>query len=145
MSDPQVMEKLPSLEEPTGSDPATVEILRSGMAVVRFRRDLKLNTAVIAEIMQERCTTASGPCCVVLVIPEHTEYEADMLTQDHFKTNGFSDRTTALAIVCHELGLVPLLRLYFAYYPPSFPVGFCSSEEEAKSWMRSRLERRVAV
>lgn len=126
------------MEHSTGSGSASLELIRPGVTVVRFRPKLKLSVAIINEVMQARCADATGSCAAIVLIPEHTDYDLDLLAVDHFAANGLLHHTDALAIVCQELGLTPLLRLYFAYHPPPFAFTFCTSLEEAKSWMRQQ-------
>ncbi len=126
------------MERSTRSGSATLELLRSGLTLVRFRPELKLSVDIIAEVMQAR-RDAKGNCAAIVVIPEHTDYDMDLLAVDHFTANSLVHHTDALAIVCQELGLTPFLRLYFAYHPPPFDFAFCTSLEEAKSWMRQRI------
>ena len=129
------------MEHLTASATATIERDRLGITLVRFRGPLKLSKAVVTEVMQAWREPALGTCAVIVIIPEHTEYDMDLLAVDHYSKNGLEHRTEALAIVCHELGLVPMLRLYFAYHPPPFALNFCASVDEAKSWMRQRAGR----
>ncbi len=133
------------MEQLTRTRSATLELLRPDVTVVRFRPKLKLNAAIIAEVMQARRLNARGSCAAIVVIPEDTDYDADLLAVDHYTANGLVHRTDGLAIVCQELGLIPVLRLYFAYHPPPFNFAFCSSLEEAKSWMRQRVGRGLTV
>lgn len=128
------------MEQLTGAGSATLELLRPGLTVVRFRAKLKLSVAIVAEVMMARRADASGSCSAIVLIPEYTDYDVDLLAVDHFAANGLVHRTDALAIVCQELGLTPVLRLYFAYHPPPFAFTFCTSLEEAKSWMRQRAD-----
>jgi|GEM_PF-5733069 len=125
------------MEYPTGT--ATIEFARMGLVVVRFGPKVTLSKAAIKEVMRTRRGSTGGACSAIVVIPEHTAYDADLLTVDHYVANGLAHRTEALAIVCEELGLIPTLRLYFAFFPPPFAVGFCTSVDEARTWMRQRV------
>jgi hypothetical protein len=127
----------------TGPGPATIEFERTGLTVVRFRGDVKLTSAVLAEVMQAARPRTLAPCAAIALLPDGMDHDMDLLAVDHFTANGVAHRITALAIVCQELGLIPLLRLYFAYHPASFNIGFCASLDEARTWMRQQARLMV--
>jgi len=130
-----------SMEHPNGQAFATIAFDRSGVAVVQFRPKVMLCRAVISTVMQLPVENSTRACATIVVIPEDTECDMDLIAVDHYADHGLAHRTEAVAFVCHELGLVPMLRLYFAHHPVPFPVTFCTTVEEARTWMRAREGR----
>jgi hypothetical protein len=127
-----------NMVQTTRSGYATIEHPTPGITVVRFHADVKLNAMVLAEVMLAPRGSVPRSPGVMLVIPEHTDFDAHIMDMDHHAANGLGQCTASLAIVCHEPGLLHLLELYFAYYPPAFEVMYFTSYEDAHKWLVER-------
>lgn len=128
------------------TDLDNVSIARIGPAIteIRFHSGMKLTNAIIARVMRSPGRYGNGPKKVIVVFPEHIDFNVQVLLQDHHAANGMAG-AQALAIVCNEFGLIPMLHLYFAYYPPNFVVKFCNNVEDARHWLTAWTGQRLAV
>lgn len=127
------------MEHTTLSGSATIDDNSApGITIIRFRKELKLNTAVLTEIMLDKHSSSTGTQGVIMVIPEHTDFDAHIMDVDHHAANIPHHTMASLAVVCHAPELVHLLRLYFAYYPPTFEVKYFSVFHKAYDWLVER-------
>ena len=117
---------------------ATIERFSHSALLVRIRHEVKLTTEVIRNVMHACSGTAFEPRAVVVTIPEHTDFTAAALAEDHSEALTEASKVKALVIVCHEDGLLHLIRLYFAFYPPSIEVKYCNSLQEAGAWIERK-------
>lgn len=124
---------------------ATIEQISPTITLVRIREEMKLTTAFIGEVMEYCHRITTGSCTVVVMIPEYTDYESAMMTLDHSTLFGFADHVNALVIICQEYGLLHLIHLYFAYFPPTFEVKFCDNLTDAGVWIAAQEVSRTAA
>jgi hypothetical protein len=133
------------MERTIPTDSATIEHTASGITIIRFRSDVKLSTAVLAAVMHDRRDAGPRPPGMMMIMPEHTDYDAHIMDVDHRTALGEDHCTTSLAIVCQEPALLHLLLLYFAYYPPTFEVMYFTAYQEAYDWLVARAAVGSAV
>ena len=117
---------------------ATIEQFSASAILVRIRNEVKLTTEVISNLMHTCSKSAFEPRAVVVTIPEHTDFTSAAMAVDHSDAFGPPSPIKALVIVCHEHGLLHLIRLYFAFYPPTIEVKYCDSLKEAGTWIERR-------
>ena len=133
------------MDDQTQLDYASIERIAPDVTQVRFHANIKLTNAIIAKVMKGCCQAGKGPAKVVVVFPEHTDFNAQVMMEDHYVANSMAGEDQALAIVCLEFGLMPMLHLYLAYYPPKFAVQFCDTVEAALHWLSANTKGHLAA
>ncbi len=117
---------------------ATIEQFSPSAILVRIRNEVKLTTEVIRNVIHNCSRTGFEPRAVVVAIPEHTDFTSAAIAVDHSDAFEAPGTIKALVIVCHEHGLLHLIRLYFAYHPPTIEVKYCDSLKEAGAWIERK-------
>ena len=124
---------------------ATVERIGTDITQVRFHAHAKLTNEMIAKVVRACRHTGKGTAKVIVVFPEHTDFNAQVMLQDQCVANGVTGELQALAIVCQEYGFLPMLHLYLAYFPPSYAVKFCDTVEDALRWLDASTKGYLAA
>ncbi len=116
----------------TRTSPHEVEIIFSAAGT--------LDKSGIAEVIQERKRLCpSDPIGLLLIVPADVELDVAIINTDHQRANQATDNVLALAVVAGNAISETLLRLYKAYYPPTFRAEVFTDEEKARTWLRERV------
>ncbi len=117
---------------------ATLTRIGPNEVEVRFAGGMLIDRAGIAEIMQERKRMCGDtPVGLLVIVPNDSELDLAVINTDHYRVNQSGDRVLALALVAGTITAETLMRLYQAYYPPTFRAEVFLSETEARGWLRA--------
>ena len=124
---------------------ATIGRIAPDVTQVLFHADVKLTNAIVADVMKACCQAGKVPAKALVVFPEHTDFNAQVMMEDQCIANNIAGEDRALAIVCLDFGLRSMLNLYLAYYPPKFEVQFCDTVEAALHWLSADTKTHLAA
>ncbi|MCB0781085.1 MAG: hypothetical protein KDC03_16440 [Flavobacteriales bacterium] len=114
-----------------------------GTLEVRFKKAALLTTEAIDEVLRARedlCGMGAYP--VLVVLPADFDFDAGVMTRDHYEGRGLEDCTYAVAWDAgSELG-EQMVEMFYRYFPQKFPVKVFRSEKEADSWLADRDQDR---
>jgi hypothetical protein len=130
------------MTEPNPSSAAAIEHPTPDITVVQFDPYVKLNKEVLHDVLHER-----GGCNapgVMLVVHEHTDFDAKLMQADHHTVNALAHHTAAVAILCYGSEIADWFKLYFAYHPPAFAVAYFSTYSKAFAWLLANTPERAS-
>lgn len=107
----------------------------AGVLVVRFKPEPPLDVEGITEIMRQRFTLSNGmKARVMSVLPAGMDFQFQVPTTDHHAV-GTDAFTLAEAVVAPTPMLDNMARLYFKYFPQTYPTAVFATEDEAQDWL----------
>ena len=106
------------------------------MVHVRFKPGHMLTVGSLAEVMEAHSIHFNEePHDLILVAPEHMDFDVDVMHHDHCKHNPSPLAITSLTWVANSHTNRKLIDLYYKYHPSRVPVQVFQDEEEAKKWI----------
>jgi hypothetical protein len=118
----------------TWLDPNTIEI--------RFMPGILLDRAAITEVITARkFMQGDRSVGLLLIVPAETELDVAIIGTDHQRVNQAEDKVVGFAVVARSAVSQVLLRLYKAYYPPTFEAEVFTDEGHARTWLKAKVAR----
>jgi hypothetical protein len=133
------------MSAPIDIGPATLEEVRPGVVVVRFKEGSIAGAETFAVSMAARKTHfGDQPHVVVVVSPDDADFDPALLSKNQYRGQGVESFTKALAFVSRNPTITNILELYYALHPAPFPVKFFTEEKAALPWAEAQVGRSVA-
>jgi hypothetical protein len=116
---------------------ATIRYTAADRVEVVFKPNIPFTVAGIQEMLQVRSELgASGKHRVLILLPEHVEFDMAMITTDHYKVIP-QPNTEAVAWVVRNERNATFTRLYLSYWPSPFPSEVFLLEADGRAWLES--------
>jgi hypothetical protein len=129
MNDQQLPERETTLATIRYTAPDRVEVV--------FKPGIPFTVAGIQEMLQARKELGeSGKHRVLILLPEHVEFDMAMITTDHYTVIP-QPNTEAAAWVVHNERNATFTRLYLSYWPSPFPSEVFLLEADARVWLEN--------
>ena len=115
---------------------ATVRCTAVDRVEVHFKPGHTFTVAGLQEMMQarQRLGEASGPHKALILLPDHVDFDMDMISTDHYRQVP-QPHTLAVAWVARNERNATFTRMYLAYFPPPFPSEVFLTEDEGRAWL----------
>ncbi len=121
---------------------ATIVRTRPNLMEVRYKPGCTMDMDGVKEIHEVRARVfGSRPYASLSLIPEDVDFRLDITQKDHYSVNRSNDPLGAWAVVSRGAMLDMIAKLYFSYFPQTFPVLTTSNEEEARAWIDAQLDK----
>ncbi len=121
---------------------ATIVRTRPDLMEIRYKPGCTLDMAGVKEIHEVRARVfGERPYASLSLIPEDVDFQLDITQQDHYIAKRKSDPLVAWAVVSRGPMLEMISKLYFSYFPQTFPVLTTADEQEAREWIEAQLDR----
>jgi hypothetical protein len=122
---------------------AILERVSPELLEVRFKPGQKIDLSGLHDILLERQRMCNGePYDVLAIIPPDTDFEMNVMTQDHYRGLGLERCTRKVAWAASDMLSERMASLYFAYFPQPFPTRVFSDEAEARQWLLGQVAAR---
>ncbi|MBP6696608.1 MAG: hypothetical protein KA175_03245 [Flavobacteriales bacterium] len=123
---------------------AKIERMDAHRVEVRFKPAVRVDAKGIAEIMGLRkALCGMDRVAILVVIPSDVELDMGLMNLDHYRANDSADQLTAVAVVAEGSMGEMMVRLYYAYFPPTFQCQMFSLESEAALWLRQQVKTKA--
>lgn len=123
---------------------ATIERVGPDRVVVRFKPAVRVDAQGIAEIMAVRkALCGSDRVSLLMVLPSEVELDMQVISTDHYRINDSAEQLIAVAVVAEGSMGEMMARLYYAYFPPTFPCEVFTREEEAALWLEKQVRAKA--
>lgn len=124
------------MKKSIGTEAANLEAKTARMVHVRFKLGHMLTVHSLAELMDAHYTHFNDePHDVMLVAPEHLDFDVDVMHHDHCKHVPAPLAITSITWVANSQTNRKLIDLYYKYHPSRVPVQVFQDEEEAMKWL----------
>lgn len=130
---------IPSPSQVVDTGAATLE-RRGDIVEVRFKPDVKLDVAGMAEVVRtkhEMC--ASRAADILIVLPADLDFELNVLAVNHREVNGGCGMSRRLALVASSPFNERIATIYFRYHPREEETAVFVEEKDALAWLTERL------
>jgi hypothetical protein len=118
---------------------AVLEKVTPDLIEIRFKHHVKIGLRDIQEVQTARQRMCAGqPHRLLTIMPPETDFDMANTTTDHYERTGAVDQIRAIALVAHGTVMEMMAKLYYSYYPQSFPIKVCSDEAEARAWLQAQ-------
>lgn len=115
---------------------------RQDLIEIRFKSGSTLDMDGVKEVHATRLRIfGDQPHASIVVIPDDADLELAITKVDHYSATRTSDPLTAMVVVAHSAMIDMVAKLYFSYYPQTFPVFATSDETEARKWVEAQLDK----
>jgi hypothetical protein len=115
---------------------------RRDLMEIRYKPGVTMDIAGVKEIHGVRKHLfGDQPHASISLIPDDVDFELAVTQQDHYSANRSSDPLFASAVVARGSLLDMIAKLYFSYFPQTFPVLTTNDEVEARAWIAAQLDR----
>lgn len=119
---------------------ATLERVSDELIELRFKPDVKLDVAGMAEIVHaKRALVGRQAMDVLAVLPPELDFELNVLSLDHNAANGGCGNAHRLAFAAQSSFNERLANIYFRYHPRQHPTGIFLTEADARKWLATKL------
>jgi hypothetical protein len=103
---------------------------------IRFKPDVKLDAAGVAEVIQaKRELCAMGEPDVLAVLVPDMDMDMKVVTMDHRAMFGDCENSRRLALAAHSELNRKLAEIHFRYHPRPHDTAVFLGEEEARAWL----------
>lgn len=120
---------------------ARLERLRPDHLEVVYHAGCVLTTAALKEVATARRELMGDQRYAMLaILPGDTDFEVAAIEVDHLAQDRRDGLITAMAVVARANMIEMLLKLYFAHFPLLDHLLVTDKEDEARAWIRQRLE-----
>lgn len=108
---------------------------------IHVKHGLQITVPMVQEVLDAREQLAAHKAYSVLVmLPEDSSIDPDVLLYDHYLSRGLEDCTIAVAWdAAGGLNRV-LVDVYYTYFPKEFPARTFRTEAEARSWLAAQVD-----
>ncbi|HMC96261.1 MAG TPA: hypothetical protein VKG92_01280 [Flavobacteriales bacterium] len=121
---------------------ATIVRTRPDMMEIRYKPGSTMDMAGVKEIHEVRARIfGDRPYASLSLIPEDVDFQLDITLRDHYSTSRGNDGLVAWATVARGAMLDMIAKLYFSYFPQTFPVLTTANEQEARVWIEAQLDK----
>jgi hypothetical protein len=137
------MERTEDREEQTAETRlAHIVRVRPDLMEIRYKPGVTMDMAGVKEIHETRKRLfGDHPYASLSLIPDDVDFELAITQQDHYAVNRPKDPLLAWAVVARGAMLDMIAKLYFSYFPQTFPVLTTNDEAEARAWIAAQLDR----
>ena len=131
-------------EEQYETSIATIVRTRPDLMEIRYKPGCTMDMAGVKEIHEVRARIfGNRPYASLSLIPEDVDFQLDITQKDHYATDRSADPLVAWAVVSRGAMLEMIAKLYFSYFPQTFPVLTTNDEAEARAWIEAQLDKRA--
>jgi hypothetical protein len=121
---------------------ATIVQTRPDLMEIRYKPGCTMDLAGVKEIHEVRvCIFSNRPYASLSLIPEDVDFQLAITQQDHYSASRGNDGLIAWATVARGAMLDMIAKLYFSYFPQTFPVLATANEKEARAWIEAQLDQ----
>jgi hypothetical protein len=127
------------------SETRIAQLVRTGrnLVEIRFKPGSTMDMAGVREVYEARVKMfGDQPHASIVIIPDDVDIELGITKVDHYSATRSSDPLVAMAVVAEAAMIDMVAKLYFSYFPQSFPVLTTSDAAEARSWAEAQLEKK---
>ena len=123
---------------------ATIVRTRPDLMEIRYKPGSTMDMAGVKEIHEVRKRIfGNSPYGSLSLIPEDVDFQLSITQQDHYSNARGNDPLVAWAVVSRGSMLEMIAKLYFSYFPQTFPVLTTANEREARAWLDTQLDKRA--
>ncbi|MFZ1688265.1 MAG: hypothetical protein WAU70_12620 [Flavobacteriales bacterium] len=115
---------------------------RHNLMEIRYKPGVTMDMAGVKEIHETRARIfGDRPYASISIIPDDVDFELGITQRDHYSEKRGNDPLLAWAVVARGSMLDMIAKLYFSYFPQTFPVLTTTDEAEARAWIEGQLDR----
>lgn len=115
------------------TEPRLIEQRYKAVAVLTFE-NIHENSDARARLSPEQA------CAVMVVVPKEMIPDRPLSNEDHFRSTRAKAHILALAVVTDSSMMTAVSKLYFMYHPQAFETKVFEDENDARKWLRNKLE-----
>lgn len=120
---------------------ATIVQRRPDLMEIHYRSGCTLDMPGVREIHEVRARIFDRPYGSISLIPDDVDFQLDITLEDHYSNLRGKDLLVAWAVVARGTMLEMIAKLYFSYFPQTFPVLASNNEQEVRAWMDMQLDK----
>jgi hypothetical protein len=120
---------------------AHIELVSPAFIEQHYRADAVFAPGVFERNRKARWKlTGNTPHVLLIVLPPELPVHPPSTNEDHYRTDSDARMIIALAVVAQSTAVNAATKFYFRYYAQAFEVRVFEGEEEARRWLKDRLQ-----